>query len=244
MGGDPGAEQPQTPLVGLEREVSEGVFEAVELPNQRRYDNRAFRFMTRVREGETGYEWIARWEELKDFPTGNYRFAVEGHYQGVDGREPYAMTSAVFELLPNTELLIAGDPSASEVCGTLGYPPPQQMRWLETRDDPGEVSGHFRMRHPLVGTGISDPLEVELDVTASGLSLTLRDGDTELARESDMTIAITTAPEVVAGRLDVPVTRFCAEFPEALTSGDYDITIRVVDAHANTGETNLPFTVP
>src|SRR5690606_34011610 len=81
IGGDPGAEMPQAPRVVLQREVEAGEFVTVTTPSRRPYDNREFLMLTRVRPNDGDWEWLVYWEELKDFPTGTYRFLVEGHYQ-------------------------------------------------------------------------------------------------------------------------------------------------------------------
>jgi hypothetical protein len=243
IGGDPGAEQPQTPLVILERETAEDTFEEVLLPNFRRYDNRALRFMTRVREGDDGWEWVARWEEMKDFPQGRYRFRVEGHFQNEGERDGYTLTSRIFELQPIDDVIVTAAGDGDSVCGTLGYPPPDQMRWLEPLDDPGVVTGHFRMRHYLVGTGISDPLETDSDVIADGVTLVLRESESVVATE-DATFDLDTEPETVAGRGGVPVTRYCFDFAETLGSGDYEANVSVIDQHGNSGGVTVEFTIP
>ena len=244
VGGDPGAEQPQAPLVVLERQADGGEFEELMLPNHRRYDNRAFRFMTRLRLGEeSGWEWAIRWEELKDFPAGTYRFRVEGHYWSEGERSPYTLTSAAFELLPAEDGVITASAHASAVCGTAGYPAAGWMLYADDFDDPGLVDGNYRMHHYMVPTGASDPMVSDDDLTADGFSLTLRQGETVVADEDDVTIELATNPEAVSGRSNVPVSRYCLRFSEALAAGSYTADVAVTDLHGNSGTASVDFTV-
>lgn len=82
VGGDPGAEMPQAPLVILQKLGSDGVtFENVILPDYTPYSNRSSRFLTRIRQpDEVEWQWVVRWEELYNFPAGIYRFYVSGKY--------------------------------------------------------------------------------------------------------------------------------------------------------------------
>ena len=241
VGGDPGAEQPQSPRVSLERKNGDN-FEAILLPNFRPYDNRAFRFMTRIREGDDGWEWVVRWEELKDFPLGRYRFVVDGHYLDGTERKPYQITSREFELTANTSVVVQAEGAAGAICGTLAYPAAQWMLYQDNDDDPGEVTGNFRMRHPMVPTNVADPLITDEDVELDSLSLLLKKG--EETRNDTFSVELATAGEHVADRNNVPVTRFCFRFDSDLPSGDYEATIDVVDLHGNSGEATVTFNVP
>ena len=243
LGGDPGAEMPQSPLVILEHETEDGSFEELTLPNFQRYDNRAFRFMTRLRETDAGWEWIARWEELKDFPAGNYRLKIEGHHQADGERLPYSLTSRVFEFIPIENVVVTAEADAAAICGTLGYPPPEWLLYTDDWDDPGEVTGNFRMRHPMVPTRVSDPLETDVDVDSDGLALTVSQGESAV-EVGNVTVELATDGENVSGRGNVPVTRYCLRFEEALATGEYTSEIIVTDLHGNSGAVEVTFTVP
>ncbi len=236
VGGDPGAEMPQTPVVTLERDV-DGTFEAVTLPNTRAYTNLQPRFMTRLRGGSGHYEWIVRWEELHNFPAGTYRMRVDGHYRGPDGVTPYQVLSPAFEFAPSDDVIVDASLDGTTVNFTLGYPAAQRMNFLETPGDYGAVDGNFRMRHPMVPTDVSAPLEVDIDVTSANIELLVYDGDSVIPIDEVPEIALVTAPEVVDGRGGVPVTRGSIDLSGL---GSFDrVVIQVTDVWGNTGEADL-----
>ncbi len=230
-GGDPGAEAPQSPLVTLERET-EGGWEAVLLPSYREYTNRELRFITRVRQAtdDDPWEWVIRWEELSDFPTGNYRFVVVGHYQDEAGaRQEYVLESAAIMVNPTTAGTgSVGSLDATSIAGTLGLPPEERGRFSGPSSDPARASGNFRLRHPMVPTGTALPVEME------GGTVTVTIGD-ELVVLTEEDLVVETAPEAVAGRNGVPVTRFSGTWTEAIAAGTYSVSVDFVDAHGNTG---------
>ncbi len=162
IGGDPGAEMPQAPKVTLERFDGED-FEPVTLRNHVPYDNREFVIFTRLRrDDDDNYEWVIYWEELADFPTGTYRFSIEGHHLAEeDGdRVPYQATTDAFDLVPSTAFSIDDVEmiAADTVRFRLSAPPAERPRY-GVPGDPGAVSGSFRMHHRQVPTG--EPISVE-----------------------------------------------------------------------------------
>lgn len=238
-GGDPGAEAPQVPVVTLQQNV-DGGWQTVTLPNTRDYTNLEPRFMTRFREGENDgeYVWIARWEEMKDFPAGTYRFTISGHTWNGTARVPYDLTTREFEILPiefaqpdvNGPAVTV---TTTTVSGTLSYPASQRMEFLDLRRDRGAVNGHFRMRHPWVPVDIADPMFAE-DLEAGSITVTAtQSGDTVELTAADLTVV--TADEAFAGRAAIPVTRFSGTFPEGLGPGTWTVTVTATDAWGNTG---------
>ena len=246
VGGDPAAEAPQTPVVTLEREV-DGAFEPVVLPSYREYTNLELLFITRLRQPETHWEWVVRWEETKAFPAGRYRFRVDGHYfatEGDDGRRPYQVLSREFDLVPTDAVLIEVGTDAGAIVGTLGYPPEERARFGGPGTDPGLVTGTYRLRHPMVPTGVASPLEVgeDADITGDGVTVTISDGGDEVAVFTGDDVDVTTTPEAISGHADVPVTRYSIDFGEL--SGTFSVGVTVEDLHGNTGSSLTDLTLP
>ncbi len=246
IGGDPGAEMPQAPRVVLERELSANNFAPVITQSHLDYDNREPLILTRTRQNGDDWEWVIYWEELKDFPAGNYRFRVEGHFQesaGPTGRKPYTTTSRVFELVPTSEVTVNLVAGAEQISGTLAYPAAEQLRFARIQGDPGNIVGSYRMRHHDVGSNIPDPLFADQDLTTAGLTARIKlAGDTVLTL-SGADFTLVTAPETSHGRNNVPVTRFSAALA-GLAAGSYVVELDVSDLHANHGTASVTFDVP
>jgi hypothetical protein len=236
IGGDPGAEMPQAPLVALQKKNGSD-FEALETARMRPYDNREPVMLTRVRQTDDDWEWVVRWEELGDFAAGEYRFNVEGHYLDANGeRTSYSAQSRVFEIVATDALEVGVEATATSISGTLGYPAATPMDYEPTRADEGKLSGNFRMRHPKVAAGASAPL------VAEQLTIRINDGSTDVQVLSGADITAATAPETVDGRDDVPVTRFQADV-SGLAAGSYTVEVEVVDAFGNTGSGSVALDV-
>lgn len=233
IGGDPGAELPQAPRVILERVEGDGSITAIETPSKRPYDNRRHLFITRLRKAPLGWEWLASWEELEDFPTGRYRLRVEGHYQAQDGRKAYEVISSTFEVV-GADVIITQALDGATLRGTLAYPASQEFRMIRQDGDPGFFTGNYRMRHPDVPTGVTPPVEVGADLDASDAgALTVQlvgDGGTFTFNTTQL--GVVTAQETVAGRAGVPVTRFAADL-SAVPAGAYTLTVTVTDRYGN-----------
>ncbi len=248
VGGDPGAEMPQAPKVALEKKNGAN-FEAIQTKSMRPYDNREPVMMTRMRKAGDDWQWVVRWEEIKDFPAGQYRFHVQGHYlDDSKQRQAYELTSDTFEVTANDalEVSVSTDPAASAgptISGTLGYPAGQPLSYEPTLDDPGKLAGDFRMRHPKVPLGQSAPLMVGEDVHATGVTVHVKQGSTEVATLTEADVDVQTNPETVDGRDGVPVTRYSA-VADGLSSGTYDVEVDVTDAYGNTGTATGTITVP
>jgi hypothetical protein len=247
IGGDPGAEMPQAPRVVLEKKVG-GSFQPAETLSRRPYDNRESVMFTRVRKNGDAWEWVVYWEEIQNFELGEYRFRVEGHYRNAAGeRQSYETTSRSFELVASDQLVVTVAPQnpMPTIAGTLGYPPGAALSFAPTPEDPGRLSGNFRMRHPRVPLGQSAPLMTGEDIAAEGITVTVSKAGVEVMSFSGEEIALTTAPETVNGRDGVPVTRFVTQPPDLpMAPGTYDIKVTVTDAWGNTGVAATTATVP
>jgi hypothetical protein len=220
-GGDPGAEAPQSPLVTLERET-EGGWETVLLPSYRGYTNREMRFITRVRQAtdDDPWEWVIRWEELGDFPVGNYRFVVLGHFlDEAEVRQEYVLESTTLAVNPSTGGLATVDSlAANSLSGTLGLPPEERGRFSGPSSD------------PMVPTGVALPV----DMSVGEVTVTIGEGDGAIVLTGDQ-IVVETNPEALGGRNGVPITRFSSDWDDELAPGTYSVRVEFTDDHGNSG---------
>lgn len=237
IGGDPGAEAPQTPLVTLEREV-EGTFESVMLPSRRAYDNREYRFMTRWQRQGTQWRWVVRWEELKDFPAGTYRFRVDGHYATTENdrasRTPYQVHSEPFTLVPTDTIAVDAARDGNTLTATVTYPGYERLTARRSFDsetgfiDSAVLTGHFRLRDPDSGPGVPVPLRAGRDLDpedAASVTVTTASGDPVHA---DVDLDNSGDRETLQLTATLPAN---AEGPLVLT---------VTDRWGNTGRAELP----
>jgi len=246
VGGDPGAEMPQAPKVSLQKKSGDS-FETLQSLTLRPYNNRQATMLTRVRKNVDDWEWVVYWEEIQNFDLGEYRFAVEGHFQDADGqRKPYEVHSRVFELVAVDDLVVTIDASQTTpiIHGTLGYAPGSPLKFETSREDPGKVSGNLRMRHPLVALGHSAPLIAGEDIDATSITVTIGQEGSEVLSFTPAEITVATAAEHANGRDEVPVTRFVADSPGAtLAPGTYAVEVSVTDAWGNTGSNTATLTI-
>ena len=90
--------------------------------------------------------------------------------------------------------------------------------------DPGKMTGSYRLRHPAVPTGVSDP--VLPSVATLPLSCTVANtANTAMGN-------VTLADETVAGRNGVPVSRFTCNLN---AQSNKDVVFAITDAWGNTG---------
>jgi hypothetical protein len=244
IGGDPGAEMPQAPRLVLEREQAGGQFEEVKTPATRAYDNRTARIITRLRRSGDQWEWVAYWEEAKDFEAGRYRFKAEGHYfNAARERVAYTATSRVFEVVGNDAMDVSVSADATHISATLLYPQPEAINFPRLAEDRGKVTGSYRMRHPEVPSGVADSPVIERDVRGQDVSV-------QITRTTGMFNVTLTGADVtllaqtrqVSNRDGVPVTRARVAWPNNAQAGTYNVTVTVTDRHGNTGSATTQLT--
>ena len=239
LGGDPGAEAPQTPLVTLQRRVSEGpdTWEDVLHPSGLPYSNRLPLFATSVRIAEPvddgSYTWVVRWEALQHYEAGMYRLHVRGHYidDASGERTPYTTTSSSFVLMPTDRIEIAGASTGDDVNVSISYPANTALSFAGVAGDRGLITGSLRARHVLVPTG--SPFPVEPD-TIDSIAVVWTDGVTDYPADPS-TWTVVTALETVGGRSGVPVTRLQTSRPAGAPAGADAVVITVADQWGNSG---------
>ncbi len=249
VGGDSGVEKPQAPRVVLERQTDEG-FAPVETSRARPYDNREPVMMTRRRRDEQdNWVWVVYWEEERDFPTGTYRFRVEGHHQVEGNRQSYETTSRPFEVVPYEQIEVGV--AINEVAetddllieGELAYPPAEALEYTDENGDPGSLEGHYRMRGPDVPTGVPGPLEPGRDVEPDDLEVEIRRDGEVVQSASGAPITLASGTEPSATHSELPITEYRAPF-DHLSPGTYQVVVSVTDAHGNTGRGGTEVTLP
>jgi len=146
IGGFPNADWP---LVSLEREQG-GAWAAVTNAAGVRYNHDGDRFPVdydwlewtafdwgkykagTLDPGSRKSDWMTRFEELKDFPTGRYRIRINGTYCSPtspcdawgNNLTPYEIVTKQFELVPCTKLQITDlRYEGGEIRGRVAYPP-------------------------------------------------------------------------------------------------------------------------
>ena len=109
VGGHPGAGSPD---IILQREIG-GTFTDLAsdgTPHQMgrtRYDNTTYKFVTdhdRVRPGV--HQWSFRWEELRGFALGRYRFRLALPYWNGTAKLTKEANSSAFQLVPSSRLIV------------------------------------------------------------------------------------------------------------------------------------------
>ena len=238
IGGDAIAEMPQVPLVTLEAyDPDEDTWSVPGVASLRPYTNRENRFVTRRRVVDGEPQWVARWEELKSFPAGTYRFRIDGHYftraNDASSRTAYTVRTRSFTLEPATlEMRAAADGRGVQIA----YPAPLPFRFAApppVEGDRGDFAGSFRLRHPLVRPGELEPLFPEADLTLDGVEAHYLVGATpEPVEAGDLELVLDTSvrPPLSSVRLRQGVTP-----PVGATA----LRVQVTDRHGNGGTFDL-----
>lgn len=238
VGGDPGAEAPQAPLVTLEvyDEDAESWSE-VEAPTLQPYTNRLPYFATRLRQAGTdanpSYEWIVRWQPPVDFPLGLYRLRINGNYlsASTSERTPYETTSEEFEVVAGDFIDVQGELNGDTVNFTISYPAAQPLNFDVVGDeDPGALSGDLHPRSTEVATGLPAPVRLSEDLRPQDVSIDVDLGGSIVGAS----VTLETTYETVGGRSNVRVTRGTATSPGGETVES--ATFTVLDRYGNTGE--------
>lgn len=239
MGGDPGAEAPQVPLVTLQKHDG-AAFVDVQAPTMLPYTNRGPYFATRVKildpTGSPSYAWSVYWEAPKDMPLGTYRFQVDGHYldAATNARTPYTVTSDAFELLPTT-FDIAAERVGETIVARPTYAASTHFE-MSAGGERGKLAGSLRMRHWMVPTGVPDPVLFDNEqLLQQAFTAHWHISDTNaLPRPAD-DAAITTMS--VGDRQGVPTSKVTFEAPPGVF---ISVRLEGADAYGNTGTVTLP----
>ncbi len=250
IGGDPGAEMPQAPLVTLEAQQPNDSFESATHTNTRPYTNREPLMLTRLRLDEDGNrrEWVVHWEELKDFPIGIYRFKVEGHYLNDAGeRVAYTTYSSNFSMMPDDTLQISEPVITNDTMSfRLSYAAVDNIDigggGLE---DPARTTGSYRMRNPEVPTGFDTPMIPDEDVQVDKITVTLTRSNNGqvITLDGNNAGTLELIGETVDGRANIPTSYLSDVSLQGVPPGDYTLTVYVEDNYGNSGTMNTSITL-
>lgn len=161
VGGDMGAESPQSPEVSLEVQTGNGDWEKVIGRDGLPINNRGLAMATHLQivdedSDAPEYVWNILYEPTQDIPEGTYRLHVEGHYyedQNKD-RTAYTVNSASFDIVASTKLQVklAYDTDEQQLEIHPFYP--AMVPLVEKyNDERARVHGSLRLRDPRVPTG-------------------------------------------------------------------------------------------
>jgi hypothetical protein len=166
-GGDPVLDLPR---VVMERRNENGDFEPVRLPNGKLLD-RFFEMHLEYALSSAAHQWTVHFEAPKDWPAGEYRFAVTGTAGiGEVLESGYELASASFEVRPSPTLRLSPQfLEAGESLVTLAYTPRPE---------------NYRLIDPLVASSVPAPVR-EGKVTFRGDGGTVIVDDDPVIEERD-----------------------------------------------------------
>lgn len=232
IGGVAGAEAPQTPLVTLVRVNGDDESDVVH-ENFRPYTNRESVMATRVRGVSGGLdEWVVRWEPVKSFELGTYKFRLDGHnINGSGERVSYTLESSAFEVTAFDGIEVSATLDGDVVSGTISYGVPTPFTFAEdTPGDRGALTGALRMRNGLVPDALADPPIADEDISATGIVVTLT------SDSSAVSVSPSVATDYISagGKTGVPVTNYSFTISD---TGAYTVTVS--DDYGNSGTTSV-----
>jgi hypothetical protein len=240
-GGHPGVDRPHVVL-----EVESGqMFQPVKRDGGLVYDDSGFNFMVHY-DGVCGpamctqHKWRITWEETRDFPTGTYRFTIEGQAYKSGAMIPYTVHSSAFTVVPSTKLVLYGlKSSGTQIEGRIIDPPAVRFvdngQGMKTADD---NAGHL-LRSELVPGYLGAPLADGTMLTASGSVAGSRlSGQTTASiltedRQRITAYDSTGKPQWQSAGMR-PTSKFLLDAP-TLVSGNNVVTLKLTDPLGNSG---------
>ena len=219
VGGDPGAEMPQAPLVALER-FDGDEFVPVVLSDHRTYTNREPLIATRLRiEADQRYVWEIYYDlRPDDLSPGTYRFNVLGHRldEATNARVSYATQSAEFEVPMWRKVVQLEIGSVGEAAEAELFFPLIEALQMDVDGERAKLGGHLRPSNWLTPTGIEPSFD------CSSYSIAACHEDTT---PNNHLIELRTDYVSAAGRQGVPVTS--VRFTRALESAPETVAVQV-----------------
>lgn len=177
VGGDHGAEAPQSPLVTLEVEDDDGDWAPAIGGDGLPITNRGLDMATRLKivdedSSQPTYEWSVYWQPLRNLPEGTYRLHVEGTYLSAssDAHESYEVLSDAFVVEANDQgsVDLSYDADAHQYELTAYYPALVSLE-QNTDGERARLSGALRPVDPRVSVDQPAPIPTQDGaVTATG----------------------------------------------------------------------------
>ena len=242
LGGHLGVDNPR---VVLQKKTGSG-FEDVKRTGGRLYDDTDFRITQEFYLDKTtnSYEFAFFFEELENFPTGTYRFRIEGTKWDGSKRIPYKSETKPFEVVPSEDLRVRQVILAKDkITGWVMYPPATNDDG-KSRFDSIKQRGH-RLRSTIVHRNIGTPLP-EKGKTVVSITISQGGKDIEKLSAEKLNLHKVITHRVVKSRDDKGVEKyqnqqglgsgFELKLKQALKPGKYQVKIEVTDPHQNTGK--------
>lgn len=231
------------PHVVLQKEAN-GTFEDVKRTGDRLYDEFDYRIIMTFREFKGRSLYTYSFAELQDFPTGKYRFRIEGSKWDGSKRVPYTATTDAFDIIASDQIKLWDVTlDGKEIKAWASYP-------ASSNDDgKSELTslqrkGH-RLRSSLVPWEVGGPMpetgtfDIKVTIAQGGNTVETLTLDKMTLREKraipyvtkrDKEGKETTATkEALASGFNIPTT-------QTLAAGTYQVTIEFKDPYGNTGK--------
>lgn len=230
------------PHVVLQRE-NNGKFEDVKRIGGRLYDEFDYRMMMTFEVKGGDYLYTYHFMELEDFPTGTYRFRVEGTKWEGGKRATYTVNTDSFAIVASDKIRVYNVTSDGKTINAwFAYP-------AGSNDDGKsellklERAGH-RLRSPLVPWQVGGPIaenakvEVNIKIEQGGKEIDNL-SVTALNKREKIDIPYATKRgkdgKETTDKINALASGVSATPKQALAAGTYQVTITIKDQHGNTG---------
>lgn len=257
VGGDPGAEAPQSPLVTLEQKNNDGDWEDTVGPDGLPVTNRGLAMATRLKivdqdAGSPTYEWSVYWQPMFALDEGAYRFRVDGNYlsSSRNDRRPYTTESQEFEVLANASgsAAIQYDPVDQTFIIHPTYPALVSLE-QNTDEERAKLSGALRLIDPRVPFG--QPISMTdaahalsdggyIDETSVLISGSFEDETKDFSNISCADIAFDCSIQTtVSGLWDTPTTTVHLDLPNDYEPIELSVLVQDSNGNAAVGEWSI-----
>ncbi|MCB9638173.1 MAG: neutral/alkaline non-lysosomal ceramidase N-terminal domain-containing protein [Myxococcales bacterium] len=237
------------PYVVLQKQDG-GSFKDVERIAGRIYDDSTHRIIMSFTKKDSAWHYTFSFEELQDFPTGTYRFRVEGKQWDGEKIVPYTAETDAFEI-KETDKIQLWNPQVKDKKLEIfvGYP-------AGTNDD-GTTAfekliavGH-RLRSSLTHWAAPKPIDqpdkasAQIVITQGGTQVLSQSAQLKEAEERELTVVTSrdkegkTTTENQTGLVSVLSFDITS-----LATGTYQVEISFTDAHGNKGTWKKDLDVP
>ncbi len=232
------------PRAILQKRRADGTFEDYLRNGVRVYDDTDHRMYFEYKESNGSYLYTFYFEELWDFPTGTYRFRIEGRKWDGQKIVPYQLTTEPFEIVPTDKIDIWQITLRKDrIQVWLSYPRCTNDDG-KNQFDKLEPCGH-RLRSAKVSWMVGPPLEPGNSVDS--LQIEIYRGGNKINAISARALNKTEVKKVKVvikrdinkkeyyKEISIPAVGFEYKFKKALPSGNYRIKVKVKDLYGNTG---------
>ncbi len=196
---------------------------------------------------DSDHTWELEWEEGMDFPAGEYRIRIDGHFFDGSGVQQYSTTSSAFDFVPSTRLVITDvSMSGNQISGAVLYPSGPTNDDGTSSFDTLEPTGYL-WHSDRVPPYLPYPVSTDGSVTVTvgvnppnAPALTLDPVAVSSEAQVDYTFvnSRTDQGEETTATASVPAGTFSADYTPG-QSGTYTLVISVEDSQGNTGHATV-----